>query len=90
MNFIDPNQQLKYSLLRDEINDFIDENPTNHTIIDIKDVEKCIEEITRLRSQFRSIYILFSSSLSANVNEENFSDGSQLYSYSCQRIYYKC
>ena len=52
---VDKEQQMKYQLLKEEIGDFIDENPANQSIVDIKDVEKCIDEITRLRSQFRAI-----------------------------------
>ena len=51
---LDKEHLFKYQLLKEEIDDFIDENPANHNII-ITDIDKCIDEITRLRSQFRTI-----------------------------------
>ena len=45
----------KYELLREEIEDFIDENPPNLTVISIQDIDSCIETITALRTQFRQI-----------------------------------
>ena len=52
---VDKEQTMKYQLLKEEIDDFIDENPANQSVIDIKDIDKCIDEITRLRSQFRAV-----------------------------------
>ena len=45
----------KYDLIKEEIEDFIDENPTNHTIINIGDVDSCVERITEYRTQFRKV-----------------------------------
>ena len=42
-----------YGVLKEEIEDYIDENPTNQTIVSIDDIESCIEKITVLRTQFR-------------------------------------
>ena len=52
----------------------MDENPPNSTLVNIKDVDTCIDEMTRLRSQFRAIYIEFSSTLQAQVYEDEFSE----------------
>ena len=45
----------KYSLFKEEIDDFMDENPTNQTLVSADDVEVCIEKVTQLRSKFRGI-----------------------------------
>ena len=45
----------KYVLLKEEIDDFMDENPTNQTLVSADDVEVCIEKVTQLRSKFRGI-----------------------------------
>ena len=60
-------QQLKssYDILNEEIEDFMDENPTNDTIVSVEDIDSCISKITDLRSQYRktvkSIQLLVSS-----------------------------
>ena len=45
----------KYALVKEEIDDFIDENPINHTIFNADDVDICIEKVTDFRCQFRQI-----------------------------------
>ena len=55
---MDPVSDLKYlksnyDIIKEEIEDYIDENPTNHTIVSIDDIESCINKITDLRTQFR-------------------------------------
>ena len=45
----------KYDLLREEIEDFIDENPPNLTVISIEDIDSCIDTIVSYRTQFRQI-----------------------------------
>ena len=60
MENIDSQKIMRYKLLQEEITDYMDENPTNSTLVHIKDIDTCIDEITRLRSQFRAIYIEFS------------------------------
>ena len=60
MENIDSQKMMRYKLLQEEITDYMDENPTNSTLVHIKDIDTCIDEITRLRSQFRAIYIEFS------------------------------
>ena len=51
--FNDKEQHIQYQLLKDEIEDFIDENTINQSSVDITDIDKCIDEVTRLWSQFR-------------------------------------
>ena len=48
-------QHLKssYDILNEEIDNFIDENPTNDTIVSVEDIDACISKITDLRSQYR-------------------------------------
>ena len=50
-------QQLitKYSVLNDEIQDFLDENPINLSLINVVDIDKCINNISKLRTEFRTI-----------------------------------
>ena len=43
----------KYDILKEEIDDFIDENPTNYSVVSVDDIDLCIDKITELRSQFR-------------------------------------
>ena len=74
MENIDSQKIMRYKLLQEEITDYMDENPTNSTLVHIKDIDTCIDEITRLRSQFRAIYIEFSSTLEAQVYEDKFSE----------------
>ena len=45
----------KYDILKDEIEDYIDENPTNYSIVSIDDIDSCVQKITDLRSQLRQI-----------------------------------
>ena len=51
------NQQLltRYCVLKDEINDFIDENPINQSLINVLDIDNCISKISILRTEFRTI-----------------------------------
>ena len=74
MDNIDSQKIMRYKLLQEEITDYMDENPTNSTLVHIKDIDTCIDEITRLRSQFRAIYIEFSSTLETQVYEDEFSE----------------
>ena len=43
----------KYSVAKDEIDDFIDENPINMTTVFVSDIDTCIDTITKLRTDFR-------------------------------------
>ena len=45
----------KYDILKDEIEYYIDENPTNYSIVSIDDIDSCVQKITDLRSQLRQI-----------------------------------
>jgi len=45
----------KYSILKEEIIDFIDENLTNDTMVSGDDVEMCIGKVTEFRTIFRTI-----------------------------------
>ena len=47
----------KYTLLKQEIDDYMDENPTNETCIYFADVDTCIDKITQMRTEFRTICI---------------------------------
>ena len=58
----------KYELLHDEIDDFIDENPPNITVISIHDIDSCIETITAFRTQFRQIV----QEIQENLSEDDF------------------
>ena len=57
-----------YGVLKEEIEDYIDENPTNQTIVSIDDIESCIEKITVLRTQFRQTV----KQIEASVDREQF------------------
>ena len=46
----------RYSIAKDEIEDFIDENPINMTIINVDDIDTCIQTIINLRTEFRVIF----------------------------------
>ena len=45
----------RYCVLKDEINDFIDENPINQSSINVLDIDNCISKISILRTEFRTI-----------------------------------
>ena len=51
------NQQLltRFCVLKDEINDFIDENPINQSLINVLDIDNCINKISILRTEFRTL-----------------------------------
>ena len=45
----------KYVILKEEIDDFIDENPTNYTVVSAEDADTCVNKITEFRTYFRQI-----------------------------------
>ena len=45
----------RYCVLKDEINDFINENPINQSLINVLDIDNCISKISTLRTEFRTI-----------------------------------
>ena len=60
--------KIKYDILKDEIEDYIDENPTNDSVVSIDDIESCIDKITNLRTQFRQTV----KNIQVIVDEEHF------------------
>ena len=69
-------QDTRLSLIIDEIDDFIDENPVNHTIIDAGDTDECITKISQFRSEFRVIIKDLSNNLSSTDFERLYSEKS--------------
>ena len=63
-----------YDVLKEEIEDYIDENPTNHTIVSIDDIETCIDKITDLRTQFRQTVKQIQISVSREDFNSQFND----------------
>ena len=55
LNKMDQQLITKYSVLNDEIQDFLDENPINLSLINVVDIDKCINNISKLRTEFRTI-----------------------------------
>ena len=47
--------QCKFSILLEEVDDHIDENPINNCMVSIQDIDSCIEKIEKLRSELRII-----------------------------------
>ena len=44
-----------FDIIKEEVEDFIDENPTNYTVVTVEDIDFCIEKNSSLRSQLRQI-----------------------------------
>ena len=63
-------QHLKsnYDVLKEEIEDYMDENPTNYTIVSVDDIDSCVEKITDLRSQLRQAV----KNIQLAVSKDNF------------------
>ena len=88
---IDPDPDLKllkskYDVLKDEIEDYIDENLINHTIVSVGDIESCIDKITDLRTQFRQTVKEIQNSLDIEQFNSQFADEIALI-YACIKEY---
>ena len=67
-----------YDLLCEEIEDFIDENPPNLTIISIQDIDSCIETISAFRTQFRQIVKEIQDAVTADDFDTSYSKNNSL------------
>ena len=64
----------KYSVAKDEIEDFIDENPVNMTTVCISDIDSCLDTITKLRTEFRIVCKEMSTFLHMHNLDDSYSD----------------
>ena len=63
----------KYDVLKEEVEDYLDENPINYTIVSVEDIDSCIEKVTDLRSQFRQVVKNIQLDMSKEHFESSFS-----------------
>ena len=67
----------KYSLIKDEIDDFMDENPVNVTTVFVSDIDACLEKISKLRTDFRVACNEMNTFLLMHKIDENYSEDSE-------------
>ena len=68
----------KYSVIKDEIDDFIDENPINMTTVFVSDIDTCIDKISQLRTDFRIICKEIHTHIQLYNTEDNYSKESEV------------
>ena len=62
-----------FYLIKEEIEDYIDEFPINRTTHSIEDIETCIEKISQLRTEFRMITKNLARTVSASKFDSSYS-----------------
>ena len=64
--------ECKFSILLEEVEDHIDENPINNCTVSIEDIDSCIEKIEKLRSELRIVNRVIISNLRTDEYTTSF------------------